>query len=624
MLANETFSQMASAPVVFATAVYALHDLAHLQADETILIHSAAGGVGIAAIQIAQAIGAEIYATVGTKEKKAYLVKEFGLDPVHIFNSRDTSFGPEILDATDGRGVDVILNSLTGERLHASLEICAQFGRFIEIGKRDILDAGKLNMRAFERNITFSAFDLHELYYSSSKPHRRKISRLLQDAIAWYRKVGAPPAVVFDVAEIIGAFRHFANGTRIGKTVVSFDNQESMIPRVPERFTARFSDKKSYLLIGCLGGLGRTIARYMLLRGARNFSFIGRSGTDKAMAKALVQDLQQYGATVDVVRGDVQDFNTIELAVSRLQLPLGGVVQAAMVLGESLFTSMTHSQWSSVLGPKVSGSWNIHKAIQGKDDQLDFFLMTSSISGSVCSPTEGNYCAANCFLDSFAAFRRSLGLPATSIALGQISGIGYIYEHHDIEQMLARRGVAELTEDDMLLVIDLALSASSPDKSSTNIRLEGHFLTGLEPARLEDISNQGYKASLEMFKVDPRLRILALAAPKFREAQGGPAVQGLPAAVDSALASKDEQILEKAVFEVLSERLSHLVLMPLEKITLQLRLTEIGMDSMLAAEYRTFVFRALLVDIPFLTLMDSKSRMSDITRLVCKVLHEQG
>ena len=622
MLETENFSQVACAPTVFATVVYALRDLGSLRADKTVLIHSAAGGVGIAAIQLAKETGAQIYATVGTEEKKAYLVKEFGLDPARIFNSRDTSFAHQILKATDQQGVDVILNSLTGERLHASLDICAKFGRFIEIGKRDIVDAGKLNMRAFERGISLSAFDLHELYYSPLESHRRKYSKLLRDALACYRRVGLPNPEVFSVGEIRAAFRHFANGTRIGKIVVSFEEGESMISHVSKKFTAQFSSEKSYLLVGCLGGLGRTIARYMLLQGARHFSFIGRTGTDKAAAKSLVQELKRRDATVDIVRGDVQDYDVVRLAVDRLQLPLGGVVQAAMALEESLFTKMTHTQWSSVIGPKVSGSWNIHKAIEGKDNRLDFFLMTSSISGSVCSPTESNYCAANCFLDSFAAYRRSLGLPATAVALGQISGIGYIYEHQDIEQMLARRGVAELTEDDMLLIIDIALSGYR--KGSTEFQPVSHILTGLEPAMINDISNKGYTASLEMFKTDPRLHILALAAPTFREAQGGSTGHGLPPAVVSALASKNAQAVQKAVFEVLSERLSHLILVPQENITLQLRLTEIGMDSMLAAEYRTFLFRSLSVDVPFLTLMDSKSRMSDITSLVSSLLHKQA
>lgn len=161
---DEEFNVVSTLPIVFATALYGLHHRAHMQEGESVLIHSAAGGVGIAAIQIAQLSHADIYATVSTEAKKDYLVEEFGLNRDHIFNSRDSSFLPKLLVATGGRGVDIVLNSLTGDLLHDSWRACAQFGRFVEIGKRDIVDAGKLDMAVFEKNVTFSAFDLSFLY----------------------------------------------------------------------------------------------------------------------------------------------------------------------------------------------------------------------------------------------------------------------------------------------------------------------------------------------------------------------------------------------------------------------------------------------------------------------------
>ena len=332
---DEDFSMMSTAPVVFMTAIHALRNVANLQEGESVLIHSAAGGVGIAAIQLAKEIGAEIFATVGTKEKKSFLATTFGIQPDHIFNSRDLSFLPQLMAATDNRGVDVVLNSLTGEQLHCSLEACANFGRFVEIGKRDILDAGNLNMRAFMRNLTFSAFDLHELYYSDNPRHRKLISELLSDAIDLFRRAKTPQPTVFDVSEIRAAFRHFSSGKRVGKVVVSYEDRDSLIPVLPAKYSTQFSAEKSYLLIGCLGGLGRSISRYMLSNGARHFTFIGRSATDKAPARNLVEDLRRHGASVTVVRGDVQDFTAVQTAVEGLTAPLGGVIQAAMGLSVS-------------------------------------------------------------------------------------------------------------------------------------------------------------------------------------------------------------------------------------------------------------------------------------------------
>lgn len=172
MRSDETFTELATVPIAYMTALHALTDRGRLQRNETVLIHSAAGGVGIAAIQVAQDIGATVYATVGTEEKRSFLIEKLGIDPSHIFNSRGLSFVSEIMESTGGRGIDLILNSLTGEQLHASLDVCAHFGRFIEIGKRDILDGGALSLQAFSKGLTFSAFDLSEYYYSDLQEKR--------------------------------------------------------------------------------------------------------------------------------------------------------------------------------------------------------------------------------------------------------------------------------------------------------------------------------------------------------------------------------------------------------------------------------------------------------------------
>jgi NADPH:quinone reductase-like Zn-dependent oxidoreductase len=172
---DEDLHVVTTLPLVFSTALYALHHRAHIQDGESVLIHSAAGGLGNAAIQIAQLANAEIYATVSTEEKKDYLVKTFNVKRENIFNSRDSSFQPAILAATGGRGVDIVLNSLTGDLLHDSWRVCAPWGRFVEVGKQDITDAGKLDMEMFRRNVTFTAFDLSELS-DESQPRLNKIA----------------------------------------------------------------------------------------------------------------------------------------------------------------------------------------------------------------------------------------------------------------------------------------------------------------------------------------------------------------------------------------------------------------------------------------------------------------
>ena len=617
---SEEFVDMATVPVVFATAVHALKNVARLEAGESILIHSAAGGVGSAAIQFAKQIGAEIYATVGQERKKAYLIKQFGLDPSRIFNSHDISFLAGIMNATQNRGVDVVLNSLVGEKLHASLEACAKFGRFVEIGKRDLLDGGNLSMSVFLRGITLSAFDLHELYYSKSELHQQRYGKLLTEGIEFFRRVRpshTSPTKVFDVSNVGDAFRFFANASRVGKVALSFGNPASILPLVQRKYTAKFSPNKSYLMVGCLGGLGRSISRYLLANGARYFSFLSRSASDKIAARQLVEDLERHGAAVDVIRGDVQDFGAVKMAVDRMPRPLGGVIHAAMSLSEVLFHDMTKERWDAVLGPKVQGTWNIHHAIAGNEQELDFFLMTSSVGGTIGFPTESNYSTANGFLDHFASYRRSLGLPAVSIAFGPISGVGYVHEHSGVGEIFFRQGITAISEEDALQTIDIALAYKSRS-DVTQGPTDSHFLTGLEPA----LAKTGYESSFDVMAPDPRLSILNLSRSHLQKesSMNSTANGGLPSPVAQALASNSKETLRGTIIPILAEQLAHLVFMPPERISPQMHLLDIGMDSTLAAQYRTLIFRVLSVEVPFITLMDPKLKLLDIADWICEKL----
>ena len=228
---DEDAVDVAALPLAFATALYALQNRANLRRGEKVLIHSAAGGLGLAAIQIAQMLGAEVFATVGTDAKKKYLVDECGLNETHVYSSRDSSFLTGVLSATNGLGVDVVLNSLVGDLLHDSWNVCAPFGRFIEIGKKDIVDAGLLEMTRFKQSVTFSAFDLRQLYESSNPDHHRTWNELLRETMRLYRSghIRNVQVASFDVSEVSAAFKHFSAATRMGKIVVSFQDAEAPV-----------------------------------------------------------------------------------------------------------------------------------------------------------------------------------------------------------------------------------------------------------------------------------------------------------------------------------------------------------------------------------------------------------
>lgn len=274
--------------------------------------------------------------------KKQFLVDAFGLEPSNIFTSRDESFSRGILRATGGKGVDVILNSLTGDLLHASWRCCAAFGRFIEIGKRDMVDDGRLEMNRFLHNVTFSAFDLSDLYNHPDESYHELWSGLLNQVIDLYRSgriAKIDPIRVFDVSEISSSLRHFSSRTRMGKVAISLENESTTIPVQTFKYRTTFSPKKTYLMIGCLGGLGRSMSKWMMSRGAKKFVFLGRSGTDKPSARRLVEDLTQHGAECKVVRGDVCHGADVEAAVAAVEGSIGGVIQAAMGLNVSSHSS---------------------------------------------------------------------------------------------------------------------------------------------------------------------------------------------------------------------------------------------------------------------------------------------
>ncbi|TAQ88229.1 hypothetical protein B7494_g3462 [Chlorociboria aeruginascens] len=640
---EEDLTIMSTVPLVFSTVLYALENRAHLQSDQSILIHSAAGGAGIAAIQVAQLIGAEIFATVGTDSKKEFLISNFNIPSSHIFSSRDSTFLPQILAATSGKGVDVVLNSLTGELLHESWKALAEFGTFVEIGKRDISDSGRLDMQVFTKATTFTAFDLTDLFWSRNDAQRRVWQRLLYRSVELLREGKVKvisPLKVFPASEIIQAFRYFSQSSRMGKVAVSFE-QAATIPVVPSKFRSSFSSDKSYILVGCLGGLGISLSRWMLQRGARNFVYIGRSGTDKVAARNLVEDLKGVGAHVTVIRGDVANYDDVEAAMAAATKPIGGIVQAAMSIHVALFNAMPRSAWHMGITQKVKGVWNLHNALQGRDNQLDFFLMLSSISGSVGTATESNYCAANAFLDAFGAYRRSIGLPGLSVGLGMISEVGFLHKNPDTEAALLRKGIHPFTEEEMLQILDTALTPPAVVDSTAVLNngigskhyVEGHILTGLELHGFQKIRDAGFIRGANILE-DPRCSFIAgafadsenVSTEDTNTANGASFTRAVTAALagcDSDASSAQINILVGAIQAVVIDRMVTLLLVDLKKLQKDTLLADFGMDSMLAAEFRSDMFRAFKAEVPFAVLMDKRTTIRNVAELIGEKLLAQ-
>ncbi|RYP39087.1 hypothetical protein DL767_002350 [Monosporascus sp. MG133] len=424
-----SFEDAATIPLVYMTALYSLFYLGKLEEGQSVLIHSAAGGVGLAAIQLAQYKKAEVFVTVGTGEKRDFLAANFGIPNNRMFSSRNTKFAEEIMRETNGRGVDVILNSLTGELLDASWRICADGGNMIEIGKRDIVDRNSLAMEPFDRNCSFRAIDLSYTKHIKDTLVEKLLGEIFGLVEAGHVKA-IQPIIPYGFDNVPGALAHIRRGQHIGKIVITNYGADVQVPIRPALRTLQLSPNVSYLIVGGLKGLCGSLAIHMARHGARHLIVCNRSGTTDDASARVVRSCLTYGCEVTEARGDVGDADFVRrIFKSAHPKRIAGVIQGAMVLRDKPYETMTIEDYHQAIEAKIRGTWNLHRASQKQQKQsLDFFTMLSSISGVVGNKGQANYAAANAFLDAFANYRHSLGLPANSVDLGAIEDVGYIAE----------------------------------------------------------------------------------------------------------------------------------------------------------------------------------------------------
>lgn len=353
---------------------------------------------------------------------------------------------------------------------------------------------------------------------------------------------------------------------------------------------------------------------------------MNRSGLEKPKARSFVAELESQGAEITVIKGSVDVESDVREAVITAQCPIGGVIHAAMGLDEALFSDMTVEQWNKAIRPKVDGTWNIHHALSAHEQSLDFFLLTSSISGSVGTATESNYCAANSFQDAFARYRRSLGWKAVSIGFGMISEVGYLHEHPDIEKLLLRKGIHPITEDECLQIVDIAISKESQvvhDSSHLNALApkNGHMLSGLELVSLDSQRELGFEGHSHVLD-DPRSSLLAYNYFRQHKQQHKKVLApGQSEALD--LDTDDLESLRASVSKIVTQKVANLVLVPAEGLHGDTHLSEFGMDSMLAAEFRGHVFQVLGVDVSFMTILGTATTIDTITDLIMEQLERR-
>ena len=458
-----SFADAATVPVAFYTAWYALSHLAHMQPGERLLIHGAAGGVGLAAVQIATTLGLEVFATAGSKDKQ-HMLRLLGVE--HIYNSRSYSFHDEILADTDGAGVDAVLNSLAGEGIDQSLRLLRPFGRFLELGKRDFYADNSMRLRPFRNNISYFGIDVDQLMKERPELARQVFTEIMEH----FRngEWNPLPYSLYEAGEAELAYRTMQQSRHVGKIVVEPPAVTAGAASEPHS-ALPVSSSGSYIVTGGLGGFGLATARHLANRGAGALVLLSRKGKTAANA-AVLEELETLNLPDGVKRPvialaqDVTDYSglseQLDAALKDLP-PLKGIVHAAAVLDDGMLTDMTPERLKKVMRPKLGGAFNLHR--YSLDKKLDFFVMFSSATTLLGNPGQTNYVAANMGLETLAALRRGMGLPGIAVGWGAIGDTGMLTRDSRAMDSLSRvTGITPLRAAQALEALEDLKDTCSP------------------------------------------------------------------------------------------------------------------------------------------------------------------
>ena len=577
-----TMEEGATIPIAFMTAAYALREIARVQPGERVLVHAAAGGVGLAAVQVARRAGAEIFATAGSPSKREYLAS---LGVRHVMDSRSPDFADQVMERTGGEGVDVVVNSLTGEFIPAGLRVLRAGGRFIEIGKRGVWDAGRVSHE-------YPGVAYHVLYLGEiCERDPRRAGEALRGLVAEVAAGGlAPlPQRTFVAAEAVDAFRYMAQARHIGKVVITAAS-------APAASAPPIRGDATYLVTGGLGALGLEVARWLHEEGARHLVLMAR-GEPSTAAREAIRALEAQGTTIRVARGDVAregDVRRILDEVAGSLPPIRGVVHAAGVLDDGVLAQQTWSRFERVMAPKVMGAWNLHRLTQ--ELPLDLFVLFSSASALLGAPGQASYVAANCFLDALAHHRRARGRPALSIDWGPWAGAGMAAR----DMQRGARGVRWIAPDHGRALLasvvreDLAqVAVLSADWAALAAAAPG---TAARPF-LADLVRGGDRVPVEVSD----------------RTTGGSSRSGLLAAAGGER--------ERLMGEILRGHFAAVLQTTVAELEMDDSLSRLGTDSLMAVELKNRIEADTGISIPVTDLLEAP-RLGELAAALCRRLEE--
>ncbi|KAF2638710.1 polyketide synthase PksD [Massarina eburnea CBS 473.64] len=597
-------------------AYYSLIEVARLQKGEKILIHAAAGGTGQMAVIVAQMLGAEVFCTVGSREKKELLINQYGVPEDHIFYSRNTSFKKGVLRVTNGYGVDVVLNSIVGEGLRASFECVAPYGRFIELGKADIKSRAQLPMECFLNNVTFTAIDVVHLATHRPQIGERVFREVME--LARRRAIRSPqPMHIFGVNKVEEAFRYIQSGRNTGRTIISIQEEAIVQKRLLQHKTWLFNPNATYLIAGGMGGIGRAMMKWLAFRGAKHIIVPSRSSRSAATMQAAmetVEQLRKQGIQVAIPRCDVSSAESLRNILddcAKTMPPVRGCINAAMVLQDSVFDNMTHSQWTQTIESKVATSWNLHTHLP----DLDFFVMLASVAGVVGSPGQSNYAAGCTFQDALCRQRVKQGQKAISIDLGVMRTIGIVAETGRLQKNFGESlAMKKIEETEFLGLLDLycdpELPTLTPDKSQI-------IMGAITPA---DMIAKGEEPIDHLC----RPMFANFAQPKDVTKNAGSEDVINFSALFARASGHEERA--RIVVEALAHKLARALSISPDDVDSDKPLHVFGVDSLVAVELRNWVGKEFAAEVAVFDIMGSPSvvALGDVIAKVSKVATKDG
>ncbi|KAI1389028.1 polyketide synthase [Hypoxylon trugodes] len=640
---DDDLAEMATIPIVYATSIYAFDHIKKLKAGDKVLIQTATGGLGLSAIQIARLKGAEIFATAGTPQKMRHLIDEVGISASHVFSLRSAEEFPKLMHACGGKGFDVILGTAIGDMLHESVKLVAPLGTYIDVGRVDVQNSMSIGLELFQKCASFSSFDLADVIDTNPK-----LGHDLLESTEAYRRKGliSPirPMSTSDISTLDRTLLEFSKGIHIGKLVITFQQSDTLLKRVPAIPRIVFDTSACYLVTGGMGGLGRSILRWMTQHGARNFLVLSRSGTNTPEAQQLVCELEIIGVIVHAVQCDISiadDVSSVVMEYSR-RLNIKGVVHAAVSLQDLSFDKLTGEQWRAGLAAKVQGTVNLHKSTMAL--ALDYFIMITSLSSVVAPATQSAYTAANNFQEMFARYRRRLGLKASTVSCGLVTDVGPLSTDDVARALMARNRVLSITEYDFLRLLELAFI--NDHVGSTNDEIENWYgahddplsgasiITCLDPRRMANARREAGYAKQDSigdptprWYSDPRVIQIIRAASdaeriqedgNFEAKTGSHEVTQLRSSFDDAIAKGPENRIdiETIVTSAIAGAVAKMLLIDIIDIDPTKTVAAYGIDSLIAAELRNWLYKSFGVNISMPDLLDTSICMKDLAGMI--------